>query len=103
MTSKVVWSSQVENYVRSKAPEQRKALWQEIKKLASWDGRENPPRIRRLEDELSGYSRVRIKSDRIVFRESFEGGQRLIKCLFAGPRKTIYETLQELFLDEMAS
>ena len=103
MKSKVVWSPQVENYVHSNAPEPRTALWKEIKKLVDWDGRENPPHIRHLEDELSGYSCVRIKRERVIFREAFENGQRVIKCLFAGPRKTIYEAFQELLLDEMAS
>lgn len=103
MKSKVVWSAQVQAYVNSKAPEPRKVLWQEIKKLAKWDGRENPPRIRQLEDELVGYARLRIKQDRVLFRESFERGERVVKCLHAGPRSTVYETFQELFLDELAS
>ena len=103
MKSKVVWSAQVQAYVGSKAPETRRALWQEIKNLAKWDGRENPPRIRQLEDELSGYARLRVKRDRVLFRESFERGERVIKCLYAGPRSTVYETFQEIFLDELAS
>lgn len=103
MRSKVVWSPQVAAYVNSKAPEPRKGLWQEIKNLAKWDGREIPPRILRLEDELSGYCRLRVKRDRVLFRETHAGGQREIKCLHAGPRSTVYETFQELFLDELAS
>lgn len=101
MKSKILWSPQVESYVRRKAPEPRQALWREIKALAGWNGHENPPHIRHLEDELSGCSRVRIKSDRVIFREDFSGGQRVIKCLFAGPRTTVYETFQELLLDEL--
>ncbi|HEY1662783.1 MAG TPA: hypothetical protein VGI03_10220 [Verrucomicrobiae bacterium] len=103
MKSKVVWSSQVQSYVKSKAPETRKVLWREIKDLAKWDGRECVPRIRLLEDELTGYGRLRVKRDRVLFRESFERGERVIKCLYAGPRSTVYETFQEIFLDELAS
>jgi hypothetical protein len=103
MKSKVFWSAQVRDYVNSKAPEPRRALWREIKNLASWDGRENPPRIRHLEDELSGYSRLRFKRDRVLFREANERGTRIIKCLHAGPRSTVYETFQEIFLDELTS
>ncbi len=103
MKSKVVWSPQVQTFVNSKAPAPRRALWQEIKNLAKWDGRDNPPRIRQLEDELSGYSRLRVRRDRVLFRESFERGERVIKCLHAGPRSSVYETFQEIFLDELAS
>jgi mRNA-degrading endonuclease RelE of RelBE toxin-antitoxin system len=103
MKFKVVWSAQVQAYVNSKAPEPRRALWQEIKHLAQWNGRENPPRIRQLEDDLTGYARLRVKGDRVLFRESFERGERVIKCLYAGPRSSVYETFQEIFLDELAS
>ena len=103
ITAKVVWSDQVKNYVSSKAPGPRRALWQEIKKLAEWNGRENPPRIRHLEDALSGYSRMRVKGERIIFREAFEHGGRVIKCLYAGPRSNVYEAFQEILLDELSS
>ncbi len=102
MPFKVQWSAQVENYIRGKAPEPRQALWGAIKKLAAWDGRENPPHIVHLEDDLSGYSRVQIKGERVIFREAFENGIRVINCLHAGPRKTVYETFRELFLDDLA-
>ena len=103
MKSKVVWSAQVEKYVRSQAPEPRRAIWQEIKNLSNWDGRENPPAIRHLEDDLSGSSRLRIKGGRIIFRQDFENGQRVVKCLFAMERSTIYEVFRALLLDELAS
>jgi len=102
MNSKVLWSPQVEKYVRSQAPVPRRELWREIKNLSTWDGRENPPHILHLEDDLSGYSRVRIKGDRIIFRQDFENGQRVIKCLYARDRNTIYEVFRELLLDELA-
>ena len=102
MKSKVVWSAQVQAYINSKAPEPRKILWREIKNLAGWNGRENPPRIRHLEDELSGYARLRVNRDRVIFREAFERGGRIIKCLHAGPRNAVYETFHEIFLDELA-
>jgi mRNA-degrading endonuclease RelE of RelBE toxin-antitoxin system len=102
MKSKITWSKQVQGYVKSHAPGPRQALWREIKALADWDGRENLPRIRHLEDDLTGYSRLRVKGSRIIFREAFEKRQRVIKCLYAGPRSTVYETFAELFLDELA-
>jgi mRNA-degrading endonuclease RelE of RelBE toxin-antitoxin system len=103
MQSKVLWSEQVEAYVRSKAPAPRRELWREVKALASWNGRENPPKIRRLEDKLSGYVRLRVAGHRIIFREDFDGGQRVLKCLYAGTRSSVYESFQEVLLDELAA
>lgn len=101
MKSNVAWSAQVQKYVSSKAPEPRRTLWREIKKLADWNGRENPPRIRQLEDHLTGYSRLRVARDRVIFREDFEQGRRVIKCLHAGPRSSVYESFQEILLDDL--
>lgn len=103
MKCKVTWSDQVERYVRSKAPEPRRALWQAIKSLADWTGKEDLPHIRRLEDELVGYLRLRAGKDRIIFRETFFEGERTVACLFADPRSTVYETFIELFIDELGT
>jgi mRNA-degrading endonuclease RelE of RelBE toxin-antitoxin system len=101
MKSKVVWSPQVRKYVNSKAPELRRTFWREIKNLADWNGRENPPLIRHLEDNLAGYSRLRVARDRVIFREDFERGHRVVKCLHAGPRSAVYESFQEILLDDL--
>jgi mRNA-degrading endonuclease RelE of RelBE toxin-antitoxin system len=101
MKTKVVWSPQVQQYVHSKAPEPRRILWREIKNLAKWNGQENPPVTRHLEDQLAGYSRLRVARDRVIFREDFERGQRVVRCLHAGPRSTVYECFEEILLDEM--
>lgn len=103
MQSKVRWSDQVEAYVRSKAPEPRRELWREIKTLAGWDGKEHAPRIRHLEDQLTGYNRLRVNRHRIIFRESFKSGVRMVNCLYAGPRSSVYEAFAELFIDELVS
>jgi len=102
MKSNVVWTDQVEAYVKSKAPEPRTELWRAIKGLAGWNGKSDPPRIRLLEDDLAGYARVRVGRHRVIFREGFEQGVRTINCLFAGPRVTVYEAFAEILLDELA-
>ena len=102
MPCKVEWSAQVQGYVRSKAPGPRRELLKEIKGLANWDGNADPPRIRHLEDKLSGYSRLRVKIHRVIFREAFEKKGRVIKCLYAGPRSTVYEAFHEVLIDELA-
>ena len=103
MRSKIVWTNQVKNFVDSHAPEPRRALWREIKALAQWDGRENPPQIKHLEDELSGYSRLASGRVRVIFFETTTNGQRTIECIYAAPRNTVYEVFRLLFLDELAS
>ena len=103
MNCKVSWTEQVEFYVRSKAPGPRRALLQGMKRLVGWDGRENPPKLRHLEDELIGYSRLRVGEHRVIFREAFVAGQREIRFIYAGPRSTVYEAFQSLFIDDLAS
>ena len=83
MPSKVHWSEQVAQYVKSKAPEPRRELWQAIKGLADWDGREDLPKIRRLEDELVGYLRVRVGSHRVIFRGAIIDGNRTVAQQFS--------------------
>ncbi|MFP4357822.1 MAG: type II toxin-antitoxin system RelE family toxin [Puniceicoccaceae bacterium] len=84
MNSKVAWSAQVADYLRGKAPGPRRDLLHAIKALADWDGRENPPEIRHLEDELSGYSRLRVGHHRVVFRETAMADERF-SPLFVAP------------------
>ncbi|MBI4325068.1 MAG: hypothetical protein HY674_07360 [Chloroflexi bacterium] len=103
MKSKVIWSEQVESYVKSKAPVPRRELWRAIRGLSDWDGKENAPKIRHLDDELIGYSRLRAGAHRVIFRETVAQGQRTIAFLFAGPRSTVYEAFAELFLDELTA
>ena len=101
MNSKVQWSEQVSKYVLSKAPDPRRELIQAIKALDQWDGREHPPRLRHLEDKLAGYSRLRVREHRIIFRDGFVDGKRTLLCLYAGPRKTVYEAFEEIMLDDL--
>lgn len=103
MKFKVRWSEQVESYVRAKAPEPRRQLWQGIKALAAWDGQEHLPRIRRLEDKLSGYWRLRVGGHRVIYREDYAEGERCLKCLFAGERQTVYEAFEQILLDDLAN
>ncbi len=55
---------------------------------AAWKGRaKGEGDIRELTDELAGYSRLRVGSHRIVFKVA--GNQ--IRCIYAAPRKSVYE------------
>jgi mRNA-degrading endonuclease RelE of RelBE toxin-antitoxin system len=101
MNYKVRWSEQVESYVRAKAPDPRRELWRGIKEMATWDGREHLPKIRRLEGNLTGYCRLRVRSHRIVFKESFSDGAATVDFLFASPRDSVYEAFAEIFMDDL--
>ena len=82
--------------MRSKAPEPRRELWQQIKSLASWDGKDSTPRS----GDWRTSSPVTPGCVWIV-SEAFENGERVIKCLYAAPRSSVYESFQEILLDEL--
>src|ERR1035437_901287 len=62
--TKVRVSAQVESFVKSLAPEPRRALRTGIKSLASQQGY-----IKHLEGDLAGWSRRRVHAYRVVFKE----------------------------------
>jgi mRNA-degrading endonuclease RelE of RelBE toxin-antitoxin system len=97
MRTEVRVSSQVEEFVRSLAPEPRKVLRRAIKDLAKSDGD-----TELLEGKLAGWSRLRVGYYRVLFKETSEGGARVIKCVFAKPRSIVYEMFAQLLADELA-
>jgi len=97
MRSRVDWSDQVAGFVAALAPEPKRKLRQAIRGLAEGRGDIKP-----LQDQLAGYSRLRVGGYRVVFRETSEGAQRVVKCLFAQRREVVYELFQEMILDDLA-
>ena len=71
------------------APQPRLALKLAIKGLAQEKGD-----IKALCDELEGFHRLRIGSNRVIFEYQWIEARRTITCVFAGPRKWIYEVFQ---------
>ena len=51
--------------------------------------------IKQLEGELAGWCRLRVKSDRVIFRYEMEGSQRVARCVFAERRALVYELFAE--------
>lgn len=84
-------SQQVEDFVKSKAPEPRQRLRKAIKGLADGEGD-----IKLLEGPLQGYYRLRIGGWRILYVERFEEGTQIIYCLFAEERGVVYELFTKL-------
>jgi mRNA interferase RelE/StbE len=85
---------EVIDYLRRLAPEPRHALRIAIKALAEEKGD-----IRPLTDDLEGFQRLRVGSHRVIFEYEILAGQRVITCVFAGPRKWIYEVFQSRVLE----
>lgn len=85
---------EVIDYLRRLAPLPRHALRLTIKNLAHETGDIKP-----LTDELEGYYRLRVGSHRVVFEYQIIEGNRVITCIFAGPRKWIYEVFQSRLLE----
>lgn len=86
MRTSVKVETQVEAFVKSLAPEPRHKLTQAIKALADDQGDR-----KRLEGKLEGYLRLRVTGCRVIYKERFEKGQRIIDFIFAENRSVIYE------------
>ena len=82
------------DYLRRLAPQPRHALRLAIKNLANETGDIKP-----LTDELEGFYRLRVGSHRVIFEYQIIAGSRVITCIFAGPRKWIYEVFQSRLLE----
>ncbi len=85
---------EVVDYLRKLAPKPRHALRIAIKALAQEKGDIKP-----LTDDLEGFQRLRVGSHRVIFEYEIIDGQRMITCVFAGPRKWIYEVFQSRLLE----
>lgn len=85
---------EVMDYLRRLAPQPRHALRLAMKALADEKGDIKP-----LTDELEGFYRLRVGSHRVIFEYEIIAAQRVITCVFAGPRKWIYEVFQSRLLE----
>jgi len=98
MKTEVRVAPQVEEFVKSRAPEPRHALRKAIKGLAAEQGD-----IKALEGKLAGWNRLRVSSYRALYKETAEGGVRVISCVYVNRRSVVYELFQLLLADELAS
>jgi len=85
---------EVLDYLRRLAPKPRHTLRLAIKGLQREKGD-----IRPLTDDLEGFHRLRVGSHRVIFEYEIIDGQRLITCVYAGPRKWIYEVFHSRLLE----
>ncbi len=85
---------EVVDYLRRLAPQPRRAIRDAIKQLCHEKGDIKP-----LTDELEGYYRLRVGSHRVIFEYEVIDDGRVITCIYAGPRKWIYEVFQSRLLE----
>jgi mRNA-degrading endonuclease RelE of RelBE toxin-antitoxin system len=91
MTTRVVITPRVRNFLRSLAPEPRRRLWRAIKELAADKGD-----VKQLDGSLAPFWRLRVGQLRVVFYPDSRASQRVIICFFADHRATVYSVLEQL-------
>ena len=87
---KVELEQQVVDFIRSLAPEPRRAIRRSLKNLDNEEGD-----IRALEGELEGFYRLRVLRYRIIFFYHVRGKSRIIRCVYAAPRGIVYEVFAQ--------
>jgi mRNA-degrading endonuclease RelE of RelBE toxin-antitoxin system len=96
MKNEVQWSEQVRTFVAGLAPGPRRKLRAGIRGLAGDRGD-----TQALVDDLLGYKRLRVSDFRVIYREAFEKGVPVRKCLFAERRNIVYELFRKMVLDDI--
>ncbi len=89
-------TEQVIHFIASLSPDPKKRLRAGIRGLAKDQGH-----TKDLVDELLGYKRLRVEDFRVIYKEAFEDGEPVRKCLFAERRNVIYELFAKMLLDEL--
>lgn len=80
-------SEQVRAFVATLHPEHRRAIKKALKDLAAGKGDIAP-----LEEELTGFHRLRVGRYRVVF---FYAGDGTIRCFFIEQRRLVYDLLRQ--------
>lgn len=88
---KIEVAEQVWEFIRASSPEVRRWLRHALRKLEQEQGD-----IKRLDSELEGYHRLRVRSYRIIFRYDHRKNERIIRCDFTERRSVVYETFLSL-------
>jgi mRNA-degrading endonuclease RelE of RelBE toxin-antitoxin system len=97
MKIRIELDPQVVAFVRSLAPEPRKLVRSALKGLEQEKGD-----IKQLEGELSGYTRLRVASYRLIIRFYAQNGQRIARCVFAEKRAIVYELFADILRGQIS-
>ena len=96
MRTEVRVGAGVEEFVKSLAPEPRRALSRAIKRLAQQEGD-----IKLLEGKLGGWHRLRVGVYRVIYKEAAERGTRVVNCIYVNHRSVVYKMFAELLADQL--
>ena len=91
MKTRVELDSQVADFVRSLAPEPRKAVRAALRMLQGERGDLKP-----LEGELHGFTRPRVRHYRVIVQFVSRAGRRIARCVYAERRSMVYELFSEI-------
>jgi len=91
MKTRVELDPQVADFVRSLAPEPRRRLREGLRGLERERGD-----LKELEADLSGYSRLRVGSYRVILRFYADRGERVTRCVYAERRAVVYELFSDI-------
>ena len=94
--TEILVSDPVEAFVKALAPDPRTALRVAIRALESGAGD-----LKSLEGELLGWTRLRVMTYRVIYKERWEAGERIIDCVFANRRSVVYEMFKELLRNQI--
>jgi mRNA-degrading endonuclease RelE of RelBE toxin-antitoxin system len=97
MRTRVEVSTPVEDFLRTLAPQPRRALVQAMKGLA-----QNRGDRKALEGKLAGYHRLRLAGYRVLYRELMLEGERGFLCDFAERRSVVYDIFQQMLLEALS-
>ena len=95
MRTRIRVEAQVEEFVKSLAPDPRRRLRLAIRGLA--DGRGD---IKSLEGNLAGFCRLGVTGYRVIYNERVERGVRIIDCLFGERRALVHEIFLKLLVEQ---
>lgn len=84
------------SFVSAQSPEPRRKLRLSIRALA--DGGRRHQGVDGCSGRLPALARGAV---RIIYREAFEKGGRVVKCLFAERRAVVYELFTELVVSDL--
>ena len=97
MSADVHWSKQVSDFASAMAPDPKKKVRAAIRGLANDKGD-----IKDLVGELLGYKRLRVGTFRVIYRDGFENGRPVRKCIFAERRNVVYEIFARMIMDDVS-
>ena len=98
MKYRTLWMPQAEAFIKSLAPEPRRAVRLAVKQLSV--GKTPGLDLRSLEARLQGYMRLRVGTYRVNYTVDADPQGPTITLVAAGPRSTIYESFEKILAEQ---